>query len=81
MKEAFDTLHAIMGKVNEVEDALQGLRDMVSLSTKVPVNDSIRGVQALRDLLWKVDKSLENGSEDEKGAARLLKELDGDRGD
>lgn len=80
MKDLFHDLQGLMAKVNEIEDGLQGLRDRVSLSTKESINDSIRGVQALRDLLWKVDKSLENENEDAKDAARLFKELDGELG-
>jgi hypothetical protein len=80
MKELFDNLQAIMGKVNDLEDALQGFRDKVSPSTKAPVNESIRGVHALRDLLWKVDKSLENENEDVKGAERLIQDLNGGKG-
>jgi len=76
MKEIFDRLHTIMSKVNSVEDDLQVLRDMVEIESKAPINESILGVYALRDLLWKVDKSLEIRSDDARNAEKLLGELD-----
>lgn len=78
MKDLFDKLEAIRSKLDSLEDELQAFRDQVDTSIKPPINDSIRATQALRDMLWKVDKALEIQSEDSKDATRLLRELDGE---
>lgn len=76
MKELFDKLEAIRSKLNSMEDELQAFRDQVGTPIKPSINDSIRAAQALRDMLWKVDKALENQNEDAKSAANLLKDLE-----
>ena len=55
----FETLHALMKEIDNVEDSLRMLRDKVDLATKTSINGAIREAQALRSGLWEVDKALE----------------------
>jgi len=59
VKANFDRLQEIMGNLDKAEEGLQALRDNVDLSTKAPINDALRGAQAFRDALWRIDKALE----------------------
>lgn len=78
MKDLFDKLQSIMSRANGIEDDLQALRDQVDALIKPSINDSIRAVHDLRDILWKVDKAMEIQAESSKDADALFKELDKD---
>ena len=57
----FDRLSDIMTRLNGIEDDLKGMRDNVSSDSQKLINETIRRLFPVRDELWRIDKSLEDG--------------------
>ena len=57
----FDKLSDIMNRLNGIEDDLKGMRDNVSRGSQKLINETISRIFPVRDELWRVDKSLEEG--------------------